>query len=314
LAPNHSGSASRLTSLGYTILTTETLMLKRGESIEVAEHIRIRGCRHGPMIYFVHDQYVGRSLDLYGEFSEIESAFLAQLIKPGMTIVEVGANIGAHTVALSRMANGGTVVAIEPQGEIFKLLCANLAMNGARNVIPIWAASGESAGRISIPAVDYTKPGNFGGISAGAAPGQAATMVTITPLDAIEGLTTIHALKVDVEGMELDVIRGAAGLIARSRPVLYVENDRNEKSPALIDHLLGIGYRCYWHVPPLFSAANYLGNATNVFGNTVSINLLCVPAEQRREVRGLVEVTNPNAKPQHYVNSPKSESDAGPNG
>jgi FkbM family methyltransferase len=296
------------------LLLWENRMLKRGESIDLAEHIRIRGCRHGPMMYFVHDQYVGRSLDLYGEFSELESAFLAQLVKPGMTVVEVGANIGAHTVALSRLAGGGKIIAIEPQAEIFKLLCANLVMNSARNVIPIHAASGESVGKVSIPAIDYTRPGNFGGVSAGVVPGKLATMVALTPLDAMEDLAAVDVLKIDVEGMELDVLRGAAAVIARSRPMLYVENDRKEKSPALIQHLLGIGYRCYWHVPPLFNADNYFGNPSNVFVEVVSINLFCMPAERRHEVRGLVEVTDPDAKPQRYVNPAQSAGLTGPSG
>jgi FkbM family methyltransferase len=258
------------------------------------------------MMYFIRDTYVGRSLDLYGEYAETEGRLLAQLVKPGMTVVEVGANIGAHTVALSRLAGNGRVVAIEPQGELFKLLCANLAMNGARNVTPILGASGEASGQVSIPPIDYTKPGNFGGYSLGTLADQPGTMVPIVPLDAMSDLGTVHFVKIDVEGMELEVLRGAAGLIEKRRPVLYVENDRKEKSAALIEHLRSARYRCYWHVPPLFSADNYLGNPTNVFGKTVSINLLCLPAEREIEVRGLVEVTDPNAKPEYYDNTPPS--------
>ena len=54
------------------------------------------------MIGLVGDRYITRSLEVYGEFSGAEWALFAQVVKPGMTVVEVGANIGAHSVPLAR--------------------------------------------------------------------------------------------------------------------------------------------------------------------------------------------------------------------
>ena len=55
-------------------------------------HVRVKHCRYGPMAYLATDQYVGQSLDRYGEFSEGEVELFRQVIRPGWTVVEIGAN------------------------------------------------------------------------------------------------------------------------------------------------------------------------------------------------------------------------------
>ena len=97
--------------------------------------------------------------------------------------------------------------------------------------------------------------------------------------------------------MELDVLKGGERLLETCRPVLYVENDRKEKSPALLAHILGLGYRAYWHIAPLFNPRNFFGAADNVFGNTISLNMLCLPSEVDQNIQGLREVTGPDDFP-----------------
>jgi protein-L-isoaspartate O-methyltransferase len=80
------------------------------------QHIRLKQCREGAMIYTINDTYIGRALDKYGEISRDEVLFLQQLTRPGMTVLEVGANIGVFTVPLARFVHpGGRVIAFEPQ-------------------------------------------------------------------------------------------------------------------------------------------------------------------------------------------------------
>ena len=62
----------------------------------VADFNLLRECRHGRMLFNINDKYIGRSLDLYGEFSEPEIALLSKYLRPGDTVVEVGAT-WAHT-------------------------------------------------------------------------------------------------------------------------------------------------------------------------------------------------------------------------
>lgn len=90
--------------------------------------------------------------------------------------------------------------------------------------------------------------------------------------------------------MEREVLAGAHETIAKCRPVLYVENDREQHSAGLIDDLRQLGYRLWWHRPPLFEPANFKRNAENVFENIVSINMLCLPTERTDVPTDLEEV------------------------
>ena len=97
-----------------------------------------------------------------------------------------------------------------------------------------------------------------------------------------------------MEGSEAEVLRGAAETIARCRPLLYVENDRPERQQEVISLVAEMGYRLYWHLPPLFTPDNFNGCAEDVFGPVVSINMLCLPRELGAEVGGLEEIDPAN--------------------
>lgn len=249
--------------------------------------VALKRCRHGLMLYLKRDRYVGRSLDLYGEFSEIESELLLRYAPLGGVAVDAGANIGAHTLALARAVGpGGVVIAAEPQRVVFQMLCANLALNEVRNVHAIHCALGAAAGRTTIPLPDYGQDSNFGGISAGAERGEFVRVLSVDGL----ALPRLDLLKIDVEGWEAEVLRGAAESIRRHRPVLYVEADRQDKTPALIDLLRAMDYALYLHLPPLFNPGNFFANAENAFGGVVSANLLGIPRDRPRPVQALREI------------------------
>ena len=239
------------------------------------------------MLYLKRDLYVGRSLDLYGEFSEAEGRVLAGLAPEGGLAIEAGANIGAHTVALARAVGPrGAVIAFEPQRVLYQMLCANLALNEIRNVHAINAGVGAERGRARVPAIDYAAEGNFGGVTLGAERGE---IVPVETLDA-SPLRRLDLLKVDVEGMELEVLTGAAKTIAQHKPTLYVEADRADRAQALIDKLLSFDYRLFLHLPALFDPGNYFANPENVFVDVASANLLCVPCGRDCPVPGLREI------------------------
>ena len=60
--------------------------------------VRLKATRYGLMLYHPKDAYIGRSFDLYGEFSEGEVGLFRQLLQPGAVVLDIGANIGAHTL------------------------------------------------------------------------------------------------------------------------------------------------------------------------------------------------------------------------
>jgi FkbM family methyltransferase len=240
--------------------------------------------RHGPMWGLRTDAYITGCLQTYGEYCEAETDVFRQLVKPGMTVVEAGANIGAHTVMLARACAPGRLIAFEPQQRAFQLLCANLTMNEVANVTAYPEALGAAAGVVELPLVDYGQPGNFGSVSprpaeAAAEPWREGLMVRLRPLVALD-LPACHFLKVDVEGWEAGVLRGAARTIARCRPLLYVENDRAAQQAELIALIDALGYVQYWHMAALFSPNNFNGVAEDKTGGVMALNMLCVPAER----------------------------------
>ena len=261
------------------------------------QHIRLKRCREGALIYNINDVFIGRALDKYGEISRGEVIFLSQLIHPGMTVIEVGANIGVLTVPFARLVRpGGKVVAFEPQHIIYQMLCGNLALNAIDNVVAHNSAAGRTVGCITVPPIDYAQPGNFGGVSVGAcAEGETAPLVTINSL----ALSRCDFMKIDVEGMELAVLEGASKTLQSFRPRLYVENDRIENSPALIEHLLALDYRLYWHIPWLYNPDNFFGDQENIFPGIVSDNMVAIPRTGPLSitVQGLIEITSKDAKP-----------------
>jgi len=254
----------------------------------------LRMCRTGPMLYNKHDIYMGGSLQKYGEFSVGEQVIFSQIVGPGGLVVEVGANIGAHTVELARLAGrDGEVHAFEPQRIVFQALCANLALNQCANVFARQAAVGANAGTITVPHLDPSVRENFGGVSLrGVTFGESVPLITLDSLD----LPACQLLKVDVEGMEVEVLKGAEQMIETHRPIMYLENDRVERSEELLTIVERLGYNAYWHFPRVFNAENYFGDAENVFGDIASVNVLCVPKETKLEGAGLRQVLSVQEK------------------
>jgi FkbM family methyltransferase len=247
----------------------------------------IKRCRYGTMTYPAHDRYVGRSLHVYGEYADLELDFLRLLLRPGDIAVDVGANIGAMTVGLAeRVGPKGRVHAFEPQGPIYEVLRANTAP--FPNVTNHRAAAGAAPGTIRVPPRDYDSVGNFGGVALGGGEGDEVPVVTIDSLN----LPHLRLMKIDVEGMEIDVLRGAAQTIGRCQPALFVENDRDDRSEALISHIFSLGYRLWWHLTPLFRPDNFSQHAEDVFGNVWSCNMIGFPRNAPIQLR-FAEVQSP---------------------
>jgi FkbM family methyltransferase len=254
---------------------------------------RQKACRYGQMLYNINDMYIGRSLDLYGEYSEGEVELFRQIVQPGQLVVEVGANLGAHTVFLAQQAGAaGMVLAFEPQRILFQVLCANLALNSLPNVRCLQQAVGAAAGTIIVPWLDYTCENNFGALALGSY--QVGEQVDVVTLDSFN-LPACSLLKIDVEGMEQEVLQGAVNLIERLKPILYVENNNPEKSAALIQYIDSLGYNMHWHRPFYFSPNNFFGNTTNAFPGFISENMFCVHKTFQVNLQGFQPVEVPLA-------------------
>ena len=258
------------------------------------QDMRIKRCRHGPMLYNATDPHIGRSLELYGEYSELESALFTLVLQPGMVAIDAGANIGCFTVIMAqKVGPNGLIVVIEAQRSIFQTLCANVALNGLANVQTIHAAAGAEAGSIIVPRINYFEDGYYGDVELGGY--DEGEPVPVAVLDELP-LTACHLIKIDVEGMEGAVVEGAKETIGKFRPVLYLENDRKEKSKALVEQLMALDYRLFLHRPPLFNPGNFFANTEDVFKGMGSFNLICIPKAHDYQLNNLIEITSPDER------------------
>ena len=242
--------------------------------------VRIEG-RHGTFLTNPNDTYIGRSMLRYGEFSERELQLLLELVGPGAVAVDAGANMGAFTVPLARrVGRSGVVHAIEPQPLVFQQLCANVVFNGLVNVSAVNAFCGDDARWIPVYRLDPAIERNLGGLSLAdlAAEEPADVQVRIDRLDDMVDPHRLDLVKADVEGAEIDLLRGALGLIERFRPALYLEHSRVDRAELqrMLGRLRGLGYRFWLHRPPLFNPDNHRGEAHNLFDDLVSHNLLAL--------------------------------------
>lgn len=234
--------------------------------------------RHGLFLTNKNDIYIGGSLINYGEYSEQEWKLLEQVTPEGGVMIEVGAHLGAHTIPLCRkIGPKGKVFAFEPQPILFQNLCANLALNGFMNCYAFNQACGQDKGKLIIPDIAYTKQGNFGGIQLQWFKDcQFGQHVDIINLDSLK-LKALNLLKLDVEGMEHVVLKGAQQTIKRCSPVIYAENHFEDSGKDVITFLLNNDYNIWQHTIPLYNKNNYFKNAQNIYGKASSFNIFCLP-------------------------------------
>ncbi|NJK34340.1 MAG: FkbM family methyltransferase [Oscillatoriales cyanobacterium SM2_2_1] len=182
-----------------------------------------------------------------GDWFEAELDLWRWFLQPGMTAIDVGANVGIYTIsAAQRVGSRGRVLAIEPFSHSAALLIATCARHGLDWVTVYRAAAGDRP--------DQVKLGLFTASETNAilaeVGDQAYEEVSCLPLDQIiatMGIEEVSALKIDAEGQELAVLVGARQLLERCQPLIVYEyqsgkHGQNDSAGALLQEL---GYGLY---------------------------------------------------------------------
>ncbi len=224
---------------------------------------------HGTMILNRYDQMLlgpnqgyGVSFNLLNrsKFDEAEAALVIALLDArrrhfgdGVTALDLGANIGVFTVEWARHMTGwGVVLAVEAQERIFHALAGNVAINNCFNAYPICAAVTNEVGWIRVPVPNYLAPASFGSLPLRPGTPMEDFGQTVDyshehtrPVRAISvdslGLTRLDLMKVDVEGMEMEVLEGSRQAICRFLPILVVEHIKSDRA-ALDAYFDGFGF------------------------------------------------------------------------
>lgn len=278
-APRLSSAAER-----HDRLRAQGLLWRRGG-------VTLRRCARGLVAFVTQDRYIGAALEHMGEVNERDFVLLRELVRPGDWMIDAGANIGVYALFFARRVTPkGRVLSIEPQPRIARLLQANLALNAQHHVTAIEGALGEAVGRLQLPAVDYARDTNFGGIAL--KPRATGIDVTVRPLDSLK-IKRCDFIKMDVEGMEPAVFAGGLATIRRFKPVLWMEADRPGAPERLAAMARPEGYRCWELQIRGERPRNFYRRPVNIFlerygHNFMTIELLALPPG-RAEPRWIAE-------------------------
>ena len=182
---------------------------------------------HGGRVQFAAKTALASSTWETGEFELEELLWSARLATPGSYAIDVGANVGLFTVDLSRAVGPtGRVIAVEASPATADLLRSSIESNDCRNVDVVVAAAAAVTGEVELKLTpDPAHPSIAAEMLYGQIP--VGTMkvpgVTLDDLWLQAGRPQVSFVKIDVEGAELDVLRGALEMIAACRPQMIVE-------------------------------------------------------------------------------------------
>ena len=192
----------------------------------------------------------------FGQFENETAKALAGIVKPGAIVLDIGANIGAHTLPLARLVGPtGKVYAFEPTQYAFDKLKQNLALNS------------ELINRVVAEQIRLTRPGAYdpGEIYSSwkvvghearhhkhlgiAKSSEGAKSVTLDEYCQNAGLQKVDFIKLDVDGFEVEVIKGGISTLRQFRPPIcmelspYVLEERETSAEELLSELRGCGYQ-----------------------------------------------------------------------
>lgn len=195
----------------------------------VSDTCRLIEGRHGHFLALRTDIGVADELAATGVWEQDQVELFARLVRPGETALDIGANIGHHTVALSKMVGEtGHVVAFEPQMQMFNLLNANIVLNRCRNVRPFNLALGSSHDQMRMSAISYDDFMPFGSLGIQRQAGGRGESIEVAPLDDVMrklslGDSPVSLMKVDVQAHELYVLQGARDFLRQAQPSISFE-------------------------------------------------------------------------------------------
>lgn len=208
---------------------------------------------------------VGHELLNSSEFSMNEVTLLQYLLYrrreyfgDGVVAFDIGANIGTHTVELARYITGwGTVTAFEAQETIFYALAGNIVINNCLNAKAKFMALGSYQGLIEVPNLDYSKPASFGSLEIqdkdinediGQSVSRKKSDCNNVPINTIDSILLnskrLDLLKIDVEGMEYEVLIGARHTLNNLKPIIFMETIKSDKSQ-LVNRLISHDYEIF---------------------------------------------------------------------
>lgn len=240
--------------------------------------------KYGEILTMPNDFFVGQALNTYGEYSFHEAEMFKNHVKPGHIVLDIGAQLGAHSLEFCELVGkNGQVIAIEPQKIFMQIINMNKNLLGLDQLNVLETALSSKEETLYLPKVDYQRVGNFGSLQTYKTnTSQPSEKLLARTIDEIVfndlKLDLVNFIKMDIEGMELEALSGASKTISTYRPILFIEVDRLENSEKIIHLIQNLGYKTEIFETVLFNENNYNGVKTNIFGQAGTRNLLAIPS------------------------------------
>ena len=170
---------------------------------------------------FLSKKGLGLTVSHYGTYEKSESKIMEEEIKVGNIVVDVGANIGLHTLNMARIVgNTGPVFAFEPDPSNFEILRKNVKINNYQNIILEQKACADKYGRTTLYQSDH--PGMHR-VFPQTKQAKGQVQVELTSLDKyfIDSnlADKINFIKIDVEGLEFSVLKGMKNILKNNKKI-----------------------------------------------------------------------------------------------
>jgi FkbM family methyltransferase len=170
--------------------------------------------------------HVQRRIFFFGLYEPAESYVVSKLLKPGMTFIDAGANVGQYTLLAARAVGpSGKVIAFEPVPSNYERVCRHVSENGLNNVSVKRNALWHESTPLSL-GLHRTMSDNQGAFSVAEGGSSSAFIVDAITLDDFvmeAGIARVDFIKMDIEGAELFALRGMLKTLDRDGPTLLVE-------------------------------------------------------------------------------------------
>lgn len=190
-------------------------------SIDIPNAIRV-DTDIGPLWLHANDRVITPWIREYGTWEVEMGAFLVAALTPGMCVLDIGANIGYHSILAARKVEpDGIVLALEPDPGNFSLLCSNLRLAGVTNVLPIRIAAADFTGRTRL-SLSETNTGDHR-ILQDVAWEHSIEVACACIDDLLHPEARVDVVKIDIQGGEHRAVRGMQRTMAHRRPLLLVE-------------------------------------------------------------------------------------------
>ena len=221
---------------------------------------------HADYLLFLTGDFITNEIYKTGGWDQITQQ-ITQMLYSGVEaplVLDIGANLGSFSVPIAKdlLARGGEVIAFEPQEIIYYQLCANIVLNRLDNLTAYNKAVGNYNGEIDIPKIDYHHNPNTGAFSfikqyrergfIEHAMKEDLTTVPMLKLDSLKLKKSPTVIKMDVEGYELDVFKGACQFLAEHHyPTILLEiwnvDYYLERRQELMTFIQSLGYDLFSH-------------------------------------------------------------------